>query len=430
MDSSFMSEYRGTMALLLLAGMIFVSLNRHSKNELNNYKSELWADKAGYNVYLPAAFIYSFDAAAMPDSIDALTGYGFRLNLADNRIETKYTYGVALLQAPFFLAAHGWSKMLAWPADGYSLAYRKAVDLAGAFYGWIGILFLFKFLCTFFSAGIAFTAVTLLFAGTGVFYYALIDTGMSHIYSFAAMSFGLLVASRLANAPNSLWWNLSFAVAIGLTLIIRPVNAILLPALFLFVSPIWFRCLSPKSMAIMVSTAVAFLVPQMLYWLHISGNPVFYAYGQEGFSNLWNPKLIEIWFAPHNGLFPYSPLLLLAIPGTVVQFNNGFKLHAAAITLLFLVISYVFASWWIWSYGCGFGSRPFIEFIPVLTLPLGWMLWWIRHRSSSLMKWLLGTLITAMVIWTQKLTFSYGLCWYWQDWDWNAFFTLLSGPTK
>ena len=41
--------------LILLTSLIFLTLDRHNHyGYLDDYRSELWADKAGYYIYLPA----------------------------------------------------------------------------------------------------------------------------------------------------------------------------------------------------------------------------------------------------------------------------------------------------------------------------------------------------------------------------------------
>ncbi|MBK6858838.1 MAG: hypothetical protein IPG95_00905 [Saprospiraceae bacterium] len=121
--------------------LVTLALNRHSKAGLYNYHSEIYADKAGYNVYLPATFIYSFNANAFPDSIDIKTGNGFRLDKTNNKVITKYPYGVALLQAPFWLIAY----FIDRDKTGYSKIFHSAVDVSAVFYLLIGIFLFIKF---------------------------------------------------------------------------------------------------------------------------------------------------------------------------------------------------------------------------------------------------------------------------------------------
>jgi hypothetical protein len=60
--------------------LFFATLNLHSRSGEFNYHSEIFSDKAGYQVYLPALFIYNFNATEFPDSIEFRTGEGFILN--------------------------------------------------------------------------------------------------------------------------------------------------------------------------------------------------------------------------------------------------------------------------------------------------------------------------------------------------------------
>jgi len=72
-----------------------LSLYRHKDIDSNSFRTEIWADRAGYYVYLPTTFIYNFSTEKFSENIESKTGEGFVVNKEKNRIETKYTYGVA-----------------------------------------------------------------------------------------------------------------------------------------------------------------------------------------------------------------------------------------------------------------------------------------------------------------------------------------------
>ncbi|MDZ4757174.1 MAG: hypothetical protein SGJ10_03415 [Bacteroidota bacterium] len=55
--------------IVLYALLALLSLNRHSKAVLYSFTSEIWADRAGYFVYMPATFIYNWDADKLPNGI-------------------------------------------------------------------------------------------------------------------------------------------------------------------------------------------------------------------------------------------------------------------------------------------------------------------------------------------------------------------------
>ena len=66
---------------------VFLTLNRHSRTGIQNYHSEIWADKAGYYIYLPSFFIYNFDGKKLPKKIDTFTGNGF---VIEKNIDSVY----------------------------------------------------------------------------------------------------------------------------------------------------------------------------------------------------------------------------------------------------------------------------------------------------------------------------------------------------
>ena len=129
--------------LCFFGATIFLTFNRHSKSGQFNYHSEIWADKAGYYVYLPAAFKFNFNPENFPDSIDVKTGNGFKLDNRNDKVVTKYTYGVALLQTPFFCLAELLAGPLNFKDDGFSSIYHWSINLASVSYLFLGLFFLF-----------------------------------------------------------------------------------------------------------------------------------------------------------------------------------------------------------------------------------------------------------------------------------------------
>ncbi|GGG53080.1 hypothetical protein [Hymenobacter glacieicola] len=172
--------------------VIFLSLNRHSRSARFTYHSEISGDKAGYYVYLPAAFVYHFDARAFPDSVDKATNDGFHLNQATGKVETKYSYGVALLEFPFWLVARG----LTTDTSGFSKAEHKAINVASATYFVLGLWLLSTALRRQFTGAATWLTITTLVLGTNLWYYGIIETGMSHVYSFFAFALLLYLLTR------------------------------------------------------------------------------------------------------------------------------------------------------------------------------------------------------------------------------------------
>ena len=170
--------------LLFCIGVIFFTFNRHSKTGRFNYHSEIYADRAGYYVYLPAMFQYQFNPKKFPSGINEKIGEGFHYNTDSTRVITKYTYGVALMQLPFYLIAQTISYSQGTPSDGFSILNHKMVNLACVFYFLASLVILFRTFSNLYSNRTLLIVFGLIFLGTNLHYYAIFDTGMSHMYSF------------------------------------------------------------------------------------------------------------------------------------------------------------------------------------------------------------------------------------------------------
>ena len=142
----------------------------HKDSVKFNDPNELWSDRAGYYIYLPATFFYHFDARKMPADLDVQTGGGFSIDTLHNKIDTKYTYGVALLASPFFVAAGIVSRVAGYHSEyGFSMIYMRMMALAAVVYLLLGLWFLKKFLDCYFQPLISYFVITLIFLGTKLF---------------------------------------------------------------------------------------------------------------------------------------------------------------------------------------------------------------------------------------------------------------------
>lgn len=429
--SRFKSPY--FYAILLLGVVVFLSFNRHSKSTYNNYHSVIWADKAGYYIYLPATFIYNWDASKLDTSVTRSTGNGFILQ-DDNKINTKYTYGVALLEAPFFLTAHALAKLTGEPADGFSRYYHWSIMMASAFYLFLGLFFLGKFLRHHFNQGVVLISLSSILLATNLYYYTIDDAGMSHVFSFMAFSLFLFAYKESTVIDRKRYTRFLVPLSIGLIIAIRPINIVF--PLFL-----WFWDLNDqsipqrlkrlvadrKALALMLAIPAILLIPQLAYWHHLSGKFLYDSYVNEGFSNWAAPQLGAVWFSPHAGLFLYTPLMLCIVAGWFLlkQKSAG---NAWLILILFLVVSYIFGSWWSWHLGCGFGHRGYVEYFAIFSVPLGYFISRIWNSGNAARRTGLLLLILVLSAYNLKLNYSYPGCWMVDTWDFAQFFHYLFNP--
>ena len=74
----FLNSIKKVLVWILIAFVLALLIsNRHSKSGTFNWMTPLWADQAGYYVYLPGLFIYDFDAKSFPKKIEEKTIQGY-----------------------------------------------------------------------------------------------------------------------------------------------------------------------------------------------------------------------------------------------------------------------------------------------------------------------------------------------------------------
>ena len=396
---------------------IFLTMNRHSRAGLFNYHSEIWADKAGYNVYLPALFIYNFNANSLPDSIEIKTGMGFNVDKFNNKIISKYPYGVALLQSPFWLVAH----LIDTNKTGYTKIYHKAIDVAAVFYFMIGLFFLYQILKGKSNTNIVTLTLIISITATNLLYYAIWETGMSHIYSFATMTIIIyLISKQIFDYKLVLFGLLYF--------IIRPINVLFLIPIILLFNNNWdikqriLSLLTKNNIVACVLLGVILIAPQLLYNNYAFGG-YFNFYNGEKFDYLLNPKILEVLFAPNNGLFLYSPIIPFTM--TIGVLNKNTRKEFICLFLILIIYTYTYGAWWSYMLGCGFGHRGFIDILPVFIIYL------FNVINQNIDSKVILIILFLLCIYSLKLTFIFDGCFYgaW-DWDWSAFFKFFANKAK
>ena len=435
--SVFLAEKRGMITLIIFFFGIplFLTLNLHSRTGIYNYHSELFSDKAGYQVFLPAAFIYKFDAKAFPDSIVEKTGYGFELNRTSGKVYSKFPCGTALLQLPFFLGAHGLAPLIGYQQNGFSLPYHKAIDIAGVFYFFFGIYFLQKFLRFYFPNKIFVVASLVAFSyGTNLWYYAAQDSGMSHIYSFFLFSALLYYWKKLMVSNTvTLKYICIISILSGCIALTRQFNVVYLPFVFLIdiksIKEFQHRFLFVyKYIPIMIGLAAISLLPQIFYYHYLTGKLWVNLYQNEHFINIFSPKIVKVLFSFNNGFFSYSPIHLFTFGGLLWMVYKGLG-NGRLILLLFCLITYVNAAWWCWWLGCGFGHRAFVEFYPLMMLGfLNGIHALLYSTLAKTTKYAVIAILFVFVYYGFTMGFKFDFCWFGKGaWDYNEYIRLIKG---
>ncbi len=377
----------------------------------DNWKTIVAADGKGYYSYLPAMFIYEdlnfafFDEIEKEKYYDQNLYYDYRATI-NGKIINKYYSGTALLQSPFFAIAHLYAKNSDFEADGYSKPYMVAVSVAGLFYLFLGLFFQLRlYKSVELSEKKKLMLLSAMLFGTNLFYYAVVESAMSHVYSFAVISGFTYYSFRHFKGENK---TIQLGILFGLVLLIRPVNGLVIfawPFIAGSKQALWEGIkLLFSSMKRLIIGALVFLgivSIQLIIYKVSTGSFMAYSYQQEGF-NFLNPKMFDILFSYKKGLFLYTPIYLIAFYGLFYLWKHS-KFQFAAWIGFFTLITYVFSSWWMWFYGGSFSSRVYVEFLPLffLLLAIGY-----KHasRRNSVV---LGATLIVFIVFCQIQTFQY-----------------------
>jgi hypothetical protein len=397
-----------------------------------------WDIEAYYH-YLPATFIHGDVrelgyVPALDDGLhkDKPSSYGIFYVKETGWDCLKYTYGVALFEAPMFFIAHAYchGPWTGHPADGYSAPYQLAVSLSAIIFGFLGLVVLRAFLLRHVSDRAAALTITALAFGTNLFFYCTVDSGMSHPYLFFLFAAVLERTDAWHRAPSRAK-ALGLGLALGLVLLTRPIDFIVVLVPLLWTYDLgrrakWALVNRHRShVALAAIVAIVPLIPQLLYWKATTGHFIFYSYRSEGF-NWADPHIIDGLFSYRKGWFVYSPLVVLGFIGLAMMVpDRSWRARAWPIIAFFPPALYGIFSWYQWWYGGGFGSRPLVDTLPLLALPIA-VLAEKALRRHVLLGALLAVIILAGVrlnLFQQKQYLSTIIRWdemtkerYWEVW--------------
>jgi hypothetical protein len=383
----------------------------------------LWSDAEGYFIYLPAVFVHgSFQGFACRDSV-------MIQHLApDDKVFTKFTYGTALMELPFFLIAQTSRAIQGFSLhhDSYTTDYGVMVLVGACFYFVMGIFLIAKILHRHFqNPWVVWTAVAAVSIGSNALFYVVRQPGFSHIYSFFLMSVLLYYTPMFVKNIDR---KSVFAMSLlyGLIVLIRPTNALVLFYLLLFdvQTPsnlserkrFWLSHWRLSGVALL--GVLLPMLPQLAYWQYIFGRPIAYSYENERFDWL-HPKLGHLWFDVLNGMFPYTPMMFVVVFGLCWMAWRG-VLNGRLVLGLFLSLSYVWSCWWCWWFGGAHGQRNIVEWMPFFAFPIAYLLD-IAVRKSLLWQVLSFLSVFILIFWNMRFVHLHELGWFGDGWNWNAY---------
>lgn len=396
---------------MILLISVWVSSNLKWSEQGRKYV--IISDGKGYYAYLPAVFIYHDLNLGFFDTIEAKyyddhVKYDYRSG-AHGKVIDKYFAGVAVMQLPFFLAGHAVTLMSDQPADGYSKWYVIFVCLGAITWLGIGLHYLRKFL-RLHGANEQQSAFILfvIYFGTNLFYYTLVEPAMSHLYSFSLVAMFLYFGKKWLDSDDKSA-ALKCAAVFGMIALVRPVNVLI--GLWLIYEAGSMGRLWTRKIALLRSPLHAILSPilifspflvQMIIWKIQSGHWFVNSYGDEAF-HFTQPHVIDFLFSYKKGLFVYLPITFIALFGLAYLWKHNRRKALFAAGYLFFIV-YVLSSWWMWYYGGSFGTRVIVEFLPIFALLLYYLLSGMKNRNAKIA---LVALIVVVVLLCQLQTIQY-----------------------
>lgn len=338
------------------------------------------ADGKGYYAFLPAIFIYQDMSYSFVDKMemkyypeDGSHAKGFRMEQPNGTVVNKCFPGTSIFYLPFFLIAFVLSWLAGFPVDGYSVLFQWAIPFAHLFYLFLGMLAVRKAMK---MEGVSdrnsSIALILVVFGTNLFYYLVYDFTVAHVFGFFGACV-LIYWCTMFKSTKKLKYVAWMITLMALLLITRPTNALLALIFPLLLSisdiksilniPNWRK--DRNYVWLLIALIILFIAPLM--WKIQSGNWLVYSYGNEKF-NLSNPHFFEFLFSYLKGWWLWTPFMFIAFIFGTLYFWSKSRWQGVVFSVGILGVVYIFSSWWIWTFGMGFGQRPMIEFYPILII--------------------------------------------------------------
>lgn len=307
----------------------------------------------------------------------------------------QYAFGAPVLWSPFFAAAHAWllgTNALGgrFATDGYTYPYQRAIGLATLFYGFLGLLLIYRVLRTYFSRGLSAIATIGLCSTSFLIWYLIAENSMVHGVTMFSTTLFLFLWHRYRRGPTLAQWAWLGAAA-GLMATVRwqdGVFAVLPMADLLWTS---WRARASDPLAVRVRAAardltvfgLAALVtfsPQMAFWRAVYGSWIYLPTREHGFHpGLIPPFLTEVLFSANHGLLSWTPVIALSLVGLVV-FGRSHARVALVLAGGFLGQVWVNGAVEIWWGGTGFGARRFANSALVFAVGLAGLLAFLQRR--------------------------------------------------
>ncbi len=404
--------------------VLILSMFYFSFWKTNSFKM---GDAWGYYAYLPATFIHqdleNLDSSHVIRSkyaglaiLDKKDPFYYREALIGPKGKPviKYTYGIALLESPFFFMGHIFAKITHTKQDGYSMPYIIALHVGNFLYILTGLLLLYASLLQWFTKKQSLVTVLLIALVTNLLYFSLFNTGMVHGYLFFLYALLIFSTIQFYAKPNFKKASV-LAILCSLIVVIRPTEILCLFIPFLYGCgtlpevKIRFTFWLKKFKWVLAGAVIAIVIafPQFLYWKYQTGFWLYDSYPIEHF-NFLRPEILNGIFSFKNGWLIYTPIMLMALVGLFFIKKKVPQL-AYSIVIIFVLHVYIIYCWWSWQYVNGYGSRPMIQIYPLLSFALATVIAMVSKQKWFIqLPFVLFILICTVLNWVHLLQMEAG----------------------
>jgi hypothetical protein len=326
--------------------------------------------------------------------------------------------GPTLVWAPLYLAVATVDavaravNLSSSPADpgalGLTVSYVRAALLSSFAVGAAGLFAVHALLRRDYARSVALLTTLVIFAATPLVWYMVYEASMTHAASFGAVALLVYAAVRWLgedgySASDARWLGTLTALAF----LMRPQEALfaLVPAVLAGSLAAGWHARTGVLLRLAGQAALGAAPWLMLQAVHstllLRAND-FHLIGQQGYLNPLQSRWIDTLFSSWHGLLSWSPMVYVAVIGTVGLLWRR-RLWAVLTLGLLVAMAWVNGSTTDWAGGWSFGGRRFTSTLVMLASGLALALDTARRRPH-----LLTTLLVAVaVLWNYGLMVQY-----------------------
>jgi len=337
------------------------------------------------------------------------------------QIDNHFSVGPAILWSPFMIAAHAGVILYDRagghvPADGFSKPYRVAMALGTALYGFLAVLISFGLARRYMPERWAFLAALGIWFGSSLPVYMYFNPSWSHAHSAFAVAIFLWYWNRTRGARSWGQWAILGALG-GLMMNVYYMNTVVL--LFPFLESLAgyrtaLREASKESAGKLFLNNAIFAVAVLVAFAPtlVTKKIIYGGYLNFGYSEHWfwrSPAFFKVCFSADHGLFSWTPIIILAVPGLFLlrKYDRSLALYSMVV---FLAYVYGMGCYENWHGISSYGSRFFVSLTSLFILGLAGFFNWLAHawqeRRAAVLAWS-GT--AALVLWNLGLMFQWGM---------------------